>query len=205
MVHPLILQLDSHGEPSRWINYERAVFYYSKDLVSWSHGEKETTIFGGKSRLTGDRSFMNIPSILAVKSKSKGYRPYKQPTLTNRALFRRDHHVCAFCANVFKACDLTRDHVNPTSKGGKDTWTNAVTACGPCNRRKDDRTPEQAGMPLIYVPYTPSKAEYLILMNRSILADQMEFLLQRVDTNSRLLDRPFLDKYGALGNAMIAD
>lgn len=195
MVHPLILQLDSYGDPARWINYERAVFYFAKDLVSWSVGENETTIFGGKSRMTGNRSFMNIPSIIAVKSNSKGHKPYKQPILTNRALFRRDHHVCAFDGRVHQVAELTRDHVIPSSKGGRDIWQNVVTACGRCNRIKDDRTPEEADMPLVYVPYAPSKAEYLILMNRSIKVDQMEFLLQRVDPHSRLLDKAFLSKY----------
>jgi len=46
-----------------------------------------------------------------------------------------------------------------------------------CNHKKADRTPEEAGMKLLAVPYTPNLAEYLILSNRRILADQMEFLL----------------------------
>jgi 5-methylcytosine-specific restriction endonuclease McrA len=72
---------------------------------------------------------------------------------------------------------LTRDHVVPASRGGSSAWENCVTACRHCNQRKDDRTPEEAGMKLLAVPYTPNLAEYLILSNRRILADQMEFLL----------------------------
>jgi 5-methylcytosine-specific restriction endonuclease McrA len=191
MGHPLILQLDVGGEPARWINYERAVFYYSKELVAWSYGDQGYTIYGGKNRHTGNRSSMDIPSIIAVKGKSNGKAPYRVPALTNRALFRRDHSVCAYCTSIYGHQDLTRDHIIPTSKGGKDVWTNVVTACGKCNRHKDDRTPEQAGMTLHYVPYAPTKAEYLILMNRTILADQMQFLLDRVSPNSRLLDDKF--------------
>lgn len=48
--------------------------------------------------------------------------------------------------------------------------------CRECNQAKDARTPEEAGMKLLAVPYTPNLAEYLILQNRKILADQMEFL-----------------------------
>lgn len=194
MTHPLILQLDSAGEPSRWINYERAVFYFCKDLVSWTYGENETTIFGGKSRMTGAQSFLDLPSIVAIKGKV-GRRPFKVPTLTNRALFRRDHNICAYCATAFSPSDLTRDHVHPRSRGGPDEWKNVVTACGSCNRVKDDRTPEEAHMPLVYLPYAPSKAEYLILMNRTILADQMDFLLNRVGSNSRLLDIDFQRRF----------
>ena len=48
--------------------------------------------------------------------------------------------------------------------------------CRDCNQEKDARTPEEADMNLLAVPYTPNLAEYLILQNRKILADQMEFL-----------------------------
>src|SRR3546814_5368592 len=65
----------------------------------------------------------------------------------------------------------------PASRGGASIWENCVTACRSCNQRKDDRTPEEANMRLLAVPYIPNLAEYLILSNRRILADQMEFLL----------------------------
>ena len=42
-------------------------------------------------------------------------------------------------------------------------------------------------MKLLAVPYTPNLAEYLILSNRKILADQMEFLVQHVSSHSRVL------------------
>ena len=74
----------------------------------------------------------------------------------------------------------------PVSQGGRDIWMNVVTACRHCNQRKSGRTPEQAGMELLYAPYVPNKAEYLILCNRNILADQMDFLAQHVSAHSRL-------------------
>jgi hypothetical protein len=67
-----------------------------------------------------------------------------------------------------------------------DAWTNVVTCCERCNQRKGDRTPEEAGMQLLYVPYAPSWAEHLILKNRNILADQMEFLLAFIPATSRI-------------------
>jgi hypothetical protein len=197
MSHPLILQLNSGGEPSRWIKYDRAAFYYAKGLVSWSLGSYEYNIYGGKSRHTGERSFMVLPSMIAVKGKGGAIsrKPYTIPTLTNRSLFRRDHNVCAYCGQLFHTSELTRDHVIPSSKGGPDTWDNVVTACGPCNRHKDDRTPLEAGMPLLFQPYVPTQAEYLILKNPTILPDQRDFLMRNVKSSSRLLDDNFLTKY----------
>jgi len=40
---------------------------------------------------------------------------------------------------------------------------------------------------LLYTPYVPNKAEYLILTNRKILSDQMGFLAQHVSSHSRVL------------------
>jgi len=185
--HPLILQLDIAGNPSRWITYEDAAYYYAKDLVGWVVGADGYTIWGGKSRLTGLRSFLDLNSIIAVKGEMGDKHLHRTPTLTNRALFRRDSNLCAYCGNDFGYLHLTRDHITPRSKGGRDRWENVVTACSGCNKVKDNRTPEQAGMKLIYVPYAPNRAEYLILMNRTILADQMQFLLDRVTKESRLL------------------
>ncbi len=188
--HPLILQLDKAGNPCRWITYEDAVYYYAKDLVAWAVGTDGYTVYGGRSRLTGDRSFMDLNSIIAVAGEVADTHIHRTPVLTNRALFRRDHQMCAYCGGMFKYEDLTRDHVTPRSRGGKDRWENVVTACGGCNKVKDNRTPEEAHMKLLYVPYAPNRAEYLILMNRNILADQMEFLLKQVKPISRLLNPP---------------
>ena len=82
--------------------------------------------------------------------------------------------------------DLSRDHVIPVSRGGRDVWTNSVTSCRRCNTKKANRSPEIAGMPLLYVPYVPNRHEHFILRNRRILADQMEYLLAGVPRTSRL-------------------
>ena len=182
----LILQLDANGQPNKWITWQDAAVYHAKGLVSWSLGEVETVIRGGNSRLTGEQSIIKTSSIIAVKGVATGKRKHRAPTLNNRELFRRDRHMCAYCGNVFKEAGLSRDHVIPRSRGGADIWMNVVTACGKCNQKKDDKTLEEAGLELLYAPYIPSRAEHLILANRSILADQMEFLLSFVDEKSRV-------------------
>ena len=58
----------------------------------------------------------------------------------------------------------------PISKGGRDTWENVVCACFHCNSRKGGRTPHQAGMPLLAVPFRPSWVEHLILSTGRALA-----------------------------------
>ena len=182
----LILQLDANGQPNKWISWQDAVVYHAKGLVSWSLGEFETVARGGNNRLTGEQSVIKTSSIIAVKGEASGRRRHRQPSLNNRELFRRDQHICAYCGKTFPESKLSRDHIHPRSKGGPDTWMNVVTCCARCNQKKDDKTLTEAGLTLLYAPYIPSRAEHLILANRNILADQMEFLLSFVDEKSRL-------------------
>lgn len=187
---PLVLQLDAAGTPQRWITYQNSAYYYSKNLVAWAMGQVDFALHGGTCAATGEQSILTMNTIIAVKGKvaNKQYAgtTAKVP-LSNRTLFRRDQHVCAYCGGEFSANKLTRDHIIPSSRGGLNTWMNCVSACETCNKRKDDQTPEEARMKLLYVPYEPNRSEYLILMNRKILADQMDFLMTKVPKQSRLL------------------
>lgn len=185
--HPLILTLDQYGVPHRWVTWQHACVYVARDLVAWDAGDTEFTFTGGRSRITGERSTLSTRSIIAIRGKAlSGNALRTVPPLSNRELFHRDRNICAYCVKEFSAQRLTRDHVLPVSQGGRDAWMNVVTACRSCNQLKGGRTPEQARMELAYAPYVPNKAEYLILSNRHILADQMDFLARHVPTQSRL-------------------
>lgn len=185
--HPLILTLDQYGVPHRWVTWQHACVYVARDLVAWDAGDTEFTFLGGRSRSTGERSALSTRSIIAIRGKAlSGNALRTVPPLSNRELFHRDRNICAYCVKEFSAQRLTRDHVLPVSQGGRDAWMNVVTACRGCNQLKGGRTPEQARMELAYAPYVPNKAEYLILSNRHILADQMDFLARHVPAQSRL-------------------
>jgi len=72
--------------------------------------------------------------------------------VTRRNILTRDLNACQYCGVVFPSSSLTLDHVLPQSRGGRGTWENLLTCCHSCNRRKRDRTPEEAGMALIRMP-----------------------------------------------------
>ena len=174
-MYPAILKLDVSGLPVAWIHWQAAVTLYARNRVCWEAGEERFEISGGICAKTGQRSHFEIGSILAVADRSRRFAS-GAPLLTNRTLFQRDQNLCLYCGDEFSYAQLTRDHIMPASRGGDTSWENCVTACRECNQRKDARTPEEAHMKLLAVPYTPNLAEYLILQNRKILADQMEFL-----------------------------
>ena len=183
----MILALDMAGHPSRWLMIEEAITYQARRMVAWSMGEVVATYRGGVSRMTGERSALSTASIIAIKGAAELVRDHhSEPHLTNAALFARDRHLCAYCGGHYRERELSRDHVVPVYHGGKDRWMNVVTACRSCNIRKGGRTPESAHMPLIYAPYVPNKYEHLILQNRKILQDQMEYLMAKVPRHSRL-------------------
>lgn len=82
----------------------------------------------------------------------------RDPTFSFEGVLARDHHQCAFCG--LPGAD-TVDHVLPRAQGGRSTWENCVAAHGSltapfCNSVKADRTPEQAGMPLLWQPFVPT-------------------------------------------------
>lgn len=184
------LQLDVAGTPQAWLSPQQAArLVYTQD-VAWTTGPVLTVLHGGTSRLTGIQSVMEVPSILATRSRAGFDQAACTPSLTrhNHKLFARDRHLCGYCGQTFAAKSLTREHVFPVARGGRDVWTNVVTACVACNHRKAARTPEEANMPLLYLPYTPNWFEDFILRRsgRRVLADQMEFLMSRVPASSRL-------------------
>ena len=182
-----ILRLNLAGQPIDWLHWEEAVCLYARDLVSWTLGDIVRTVHGGVSRMTGERSKVDLPSIIACGGEQMA-RPRTNSPLSNPTLFARDAYLCLYCAREFPSAQLTRDHIHPTSRGGEDRWENVVSSCHRCNQHKADRTPEEANMQLVALPFKPNNAEYLALLNsRRIRGDQMEFLRGQFSKNSRLL------------------
>lgn len=86
--------------------------------------------------------------------------PFRQRApWSRRGVLVRDRHHCAYCGRRA----TTVDHVVPRAQGGADTWLNTVASCAQDNHRKADRTPEQAGMPLLNQPFEPTPADALLL------------------------------------------
>ena len=184
---PLILEVDPGGTPRRWLLVEEAITYHARQQVAWSIGSIVRTFHGGLSRITGERSELSTASIIAIKGSGVFAKEFqREPPLINAALFVRDRQVCAYCGDRPRDRELSRDHIVPLSRGGEDRWMNVVTACRGCNSKKDNRTPEAARMPLLYLPYVPNRHEHMILQNRRILVDQMQYLMARVPKHSHL-------------------
>lgn len=180
------LALDVSGTPRRWVSQEDAITYHAKKLVAWELGDEVFTFRGG-SQKDGNQSVIETKSILAIKGKGFEVKNRKEVILSNRTLFGRDRQTCAYCVRTMPPQYLSRDHIVPTSKGGEDVWMNVVTACKSCNISKSNMSLERWGGQLHYVPYVPNHAEAMIIANRNVLADQMEFLKSFLPKHTRVL------------------
>ncbi|MEU3735444.1 MULTISPECIES: HNH endonuclease [unclassified Streptomyces] len=83
----------------------------------------------------------------------------RQAPWSRRGVLVRDQHRCAYCGRRA----TTVDHVVPRAQGGRDSWLNTVASCAMDNHRKADRTPEEAGMPLLRQPFEPTPADAMLL------------------------------------------
>lgn len=97
---------------------------------------------------------MEVPSVAVTREYFNIKHGIK---LTRKNLYLRDNFTCAFCDDVFDPKDLSIDHVIPKSRGGKNEWTNLVTACNPCNWDK--------GSKIIKPIRAPYKPDYYSMMD----------------------------------------
>jgi 5-methylcytosine-specific restriction endonuclease McrA len=90
------------------------------------------------------------PSIIRLLQYRRIQRPRR--VTTRRSIMLRDQFCCQYCGLALTPGKLTLDHIIPRARGGTSIWENLVAACSPCNHKKGDRTPEEAGMRLLNRP-----------------------------------------------------
>jgi len=140
----LVLLLDSTYEPIRVIDWTRAV-----RLV---FAGKAEVIENSNSIIRSISSTWSVPSVIRQLGK---FKRKDKAQFSRFNVYIRDNWTCQYCSKKKPTKELTFDHVLPRSQGGLTNWTNIVTACRPCNSKKDNNTPEQANMKLLKKPNEP--------------------------------------------------
>lgn len=141
-----VLVLNATYEPLNVVSVRRAVVLLLK--------EKAELVEAAEARLRAERMEIPVPLVIRLVTYVRIPRRIHLP-VTRRTVLARDNYTCQYCGEQPGKANLTVDHVLPRSRGGTHTWENVVTACGRCNRRKGNRTPEEAGMPLRTRPARP--------------------------------------------------
>jgi 5-methylcytosine-specific restriction endonuclease McrA len=132
--------------------------YNLYDFMSWVqkdiHPETGESMLGPEDKVIQCVRFqVRVPEI--VISTDYNDVPDLELKWNRRNLALRDNNECQYCGKKVYGEDASIDHVVPRSRGGKNTWANTVIACKPCNRRKRNRTPEEAGLVLRNKPVKP--------------------------------------------------
>ena len=97
---------------------------------------------------------------------------------SKRFVWERDDFICQYCGKrITSKKDLETDHIYPESRGGREVYENMVTACRPCNQKKADRTPQEAGMRLRRDPFIPQASRNMlrIAAEAKKVFDEMEW------------------------------
>jgi 5-methylcytosine-specific restriction endonuclease McrA len=140
--------LNASYEPLTTVTFQHAVKMLFREvaIVEEARGDK----------MIGPHPWPKVIRLIRYVATKWLYRP---AAWTRHGVLVRDHHRCAYCG----AHARTIDHILPESRGGTWSWLNNVAACAPCNGRKGNHTPEEAGMQLLVAPYTPTRAQLIAL------------------------------------------
>ena len=136
-----------------WNESARVVDPADYQLHTWADWSKRRPE-GGEDAIQAVRCKLRVPEVVVLSGYDR--LPAAHVTFSRRNVFKRDHYTCQYCGAQPGSEELTIDHVLPRSRGGVSSWANCVLACMACNKRKADRTPEQAGRKLRKRPTRPA-------------------------------------------------
>jgi 5-methylcytosine-specific restriction endonuclease McrA len=152
-----VLVLNATFEPINVCTVRRAVVLLLK--------EKAEVIERAEWHLHSASQTIPRPMVIRLVTYVRIPRDTHRRKITRRAVFARDNWTCQYCG---ARSNLTVDHVVPRSKGGSSNWENIVASCAPCNRRKGNALPRQAGMRLLKQPRTPNPNVFIHVASPTI-------------------------------------
>ncbi len=143
------------------------------DALSLVLAKKATPIEEYHDIVRSQRATFRLPAVVVMNHYVKTNRKARTwVTPTRKLVFSRDAFTCQYCGKRINMSSGTRDHVIPLSRGGPDTLSNVVTACVPCNTKKANRTPDEAGMPLQTQPRALTDREKIQCLIKSCRAKE---------------------------------
>lgn len=141
-----VLVLNANFEPIHVCDIRRAI-----GLI---YTMKATMIMDGRGTIRTPSNAFPIPSVIRLQRMVQ--RPRPTVRLTRREVFRRDDFTCQYCGKSNE--NLTIDHIIPKHLGGKETWTNVITACSHCNHLKGGKKLQDTNLSLRKTPKAPPQS-----------------------------------------------
>jgi len=129
-------------------------------LYNWEEWYNQE-VNNGEEYIQSVRKKVKVPSIIILSKYDK--IPKETPKLTKKNIFIRDGFKCSYTGQKVNSSNADIDHVLPKSRGGKTVWTNLVVSSKEINRKKGNKTPEEAGLKLLRKPSKPK--HHLLFIN----------------------------------------
>jgi hypothetical protein len=169
--HKKCLLLNADYSPFGLIDWNKAIVWSLKIEESDNEYPIEIIDFYKDDFIQGMNRRFPVPAV--AKTKKFFYINDYTVNFSRRNILIRDNYTCQYCCNIFDQKDLTYDHVVPKSiwkeKFSPTNWTNIVTCCIKCNRKKGNKTPSEAKMKLKNVPVRPVKNKKFLPVVQSLL------------------------------------
>ena len=158
------LVLNAGYEPLAVVSFKRALVLVMNQKATVIAADAEHPVVGSTG--AWDR-----PSVIILRRYVRVPSGRSVP-VSRRGVLRRDAHRCAYCG----ASASTIDHVQPRSRGGKDSWENLVACCLKCNNLKGDKNPQEMNWKLLFTPKPPHGVSWLVRGIEREMPDWEEFL-----------------------------
>ncbi len=104
--------------------------------------------------------------------------PMKRPRVGKAAIAKRDNMTCGYTGRKLTHSTFSLDHIQPRSRGGKDEWSNLISCDKKVNQDKGDKTPEEAGLKLLFKPKTPPSMPIIIQPEEAAHQSWLPFLFR---------------------------
>jgi hypothetical protein len=140
------LLISTAHEPIAFVGYRRMISLMRREVVDVLADWSDDYIYAGAS----------TPAVLKLKNFVLASTAHKMCSYNRGVVLARDDFRCQYCDRQLTYRESTIDHIMPRSRGGLNHWNNCVASCKTCNRRKGDRTPTEACLPLLRKPSFPS-------------------------------------------------
>jgi 5-methylcytosine-specific restriction endonuclease McrA len=158
------LVLNAGYEPLAVVSFKRALMLVLNQKATILAGSDEVIVHSASKEFS-------LPSVILL-SRYVRIPGSRMIPVSRRGVLRRDGHRCAYCSRSAN----TIDHVQPKSRGGKDTWENLVACCLKCNNVKGDKTLAEIGWQLRITPRMPSGTAWSVRGAERLEPEWNEFL-----------------------------
>lgn len=148
-----VLKLNSAYMPIEIISFKKAFTLIARGKAEIIDTYENHTFNTFKAAYEAP-AVIRLLTFIAPKKDLKFYKSF-----TRKHILERDNGECCYCGKELSLNKMTYDHVLPKSRGGQTNWNNIVSCCLRCNSKKNDKTPDEAGMKLIHKPYAPKIAD----------------------------------------------